>query len=66
MHNLKNYLSYYITITERQRRVTVKDDSNIEPKKDDEELWLLKDVVFIEDVRSIPIGICITLLQLYL
>lgn len=30
-------------------------ESNSEPRKDEEE-WLLRDVIFVEDVRSIPAG----------
>lgn len=30
-------------------------DSNSEPKKDEEE-WLLRDVIFVEDVRNVPTG----------
>ncbi|EAT42542.1 AAEL005930-PA [Aedes aegypti] len=37
----------------RQKRMAPKDDS--ETKKDEEQ-WLLKDVIFVEDVRSVPIG----------
>uniref|UniRef100_A0A336LUN3 HECT-type E3 ubiquitin transferase n=1 Tax=Culicoides sonorensis TaxID=179676 RepID=A0A336LUN3_CULSO len=37
----------------RQKRVTPKEEPDA---KKDEELWLLKDVIFVEDVRSVPIG----------
>nr|XP_029736104.1 E3 ubiquitin-protein ligase hyd isoform X6 [Aedes albopictus] len=37
----------------RQKRMAPKDDSD---SKKDEEQWLLKDVIFVEDVRSVPIG----------
>ncbi|XP_062562216.1 E3 ubiquitin-protein ligase hyd isoform X8 [Armigeres subalbatus] len=37
----------------RQKRMAPKDDSDT---KKDEEQWLLKDVIFVEDVRSVPIG----------
>ncbi|XP_044752441.1 E3 ubiquitin-protein ligase UBR5 isoform X3 [Coccinella septempunctata] len=40
----------------RQKRNTqCGSDSNSEPKKDEEE-WLLRDVIFVEDVRSVPTG----------
>lgn len=43
-------------ITERQKRNTpCGSDLNSEPKKDEEE-WLLRDVIFVEDVRSVPTG----------
>ncbi|XP_063710070.1 E3 ubiquitin-protein ligase hyd isoform X2 [Culicoides brevitarsis] len=37
----------------RQKRVTPKEEPDA---KKDEELWLLKDVIFVEDVRSVPVG----------
>ncbi|XP_058822733.1 E3 ubiquitin-protein ligase hyd isoform X2 [Topomyia yanbarensis] len=37
----------------RQKRMAPKEDPD--PKKDEEQ-WLLKDVIFVEDVRSVPIG----------
>ncbi|XP_055611780.1 E3 ubiquitin-protein ligase hyd-like isoform X2 [Uranotaenia lowii] len=37
----------------RQKRVAPKEDMD---SKKDEEQWLLKDVIFVEDVRSVPIG----------
>lgn len=37
----------------RQKRMAPKDDPD---NKKDEELWMLKDVVFVEDVRSVPVG----------
>ncbi|XP_053696945.1 E3 ubiquitin-protein ligase hyd isoform X2 [Sabethes cyaneus] len=37
----------------RQKRLAPKEDPD--PKKDEEQ-WLLKDVIFVEDVRSVPIG----------
>lgn len=45
-----------IFLLERQKRMTVSgSESNSEPRKDEEE-WLLRDVIFVEDVRSIPAG----------
>uniref|UniRef100_A0A182T2U2 Uncharacterized protein n=1 Tax=Anopheles maculatus TaxID=74869 RepID=A0A182T2U2_9DIPT len=37
----------------RPKRMTPKEEPD--PKKDEEQ-WLLKDVIFVEDVRSVPIG----------
>lgn len=42
-----------VTSHKRQKRVTPKEEGE---SKKDEESWQLKDVVFVEDVRSIPIG----------
>lgn len=39
-------------ISERPKRVTVKEDA----EKKDEEEWILKDVIFVEDVKSLPVG----------
>ncbi|KAK9872968.1 hypothetical protein WA026_020316 [Henosepilachna vigintioctopunctata] len=40
----------------RQKRATASgSDSTGDPKKDEEE-WLLRDVIFVEDVRSVPSG----------
>jgi len=40
----------------RSRKRKRPDDENDAPEKEDEELWDLKDVIFIEDVRSVPVG----------
>lgn len=40
------------TSHKRTKRVTIKEDSD----KRDEEEWPLKDVIFIEDVKSLPVG----------
>lgn len=37
----------------KRKRMTQKDDSD---NKKDEEFWNLRDVVFVEDVRSVPVG----------
>lgn len=37
----------------KRKRMTQKEDSD---NKKDEEFWNLKDVVFVEDVRSVPVG----------
>lgn len=42
-----------VTSHKRHKRMTPKEDSE---SKKDEESWQLRDVVFVEDVRSIPIG----------
>lgn len=42
-----------VTSHKRHKRVTFKDEND---QKKDEEVWLLRDVVFVEDVRSVPIG----------
>uniref|UniRef100_A0A8D8R3Z7 E3 ubiquitin-protein ligase hyd n=1 Tax=Cacopsylla melanoneura TaxID=428564 RepID=A0A8D8R3Z7_9HEMI len=42
------------TSHKRNKRVTVRGDDEIE--KRDEEEWPLKDVIFIEDVKSLPVG----------
>lgn len=42
-----------VTSHKRAKRSAPKEES--EPKKDEEQ-WMLKDVVFVEDTRSIPIG----------
>ncbi|XP_018572709.1 E3 ubiquitin-protein ligase hyd isoform X3 [Anoplophora glabripennis] len=39
----------------QKRHVVTCSDSNSEPKKDEEE-WLLRDVIFVEDVRNVPTG----------
>jgi E3 ubiquitin-protein ligase EDD1 len=41
------------SVSVKRKRVTQKDDSD---NKKDEEFWNLKDVVFVEDVRSVPVG----------
>lgn len=41
-------------ILERQKRMTPRSEG--EPEKKDEEDWQLKDVVFVEDVKTVPIG----------
>jgi len=38
---------------ERKRQLTT---SSIEMEKKDEEEWPMKDVVFVEDVKTVPIG----------
>lgn len=51
-------ISHFIDLsfTERQKRMTVANsDSNCDQRKDEEE-WLLRDVIFVEDVRSVPMG----------
>lgn len=42
-----------VTSHKRPKRAAPKEDN--EPKKD-EEPWMLRDVVFVEDVRSVPVG----------
>lgn len=41
------------SVSVKRKRITQKDDSD---SKKDEEFWNLKDVVFVEDVRSVPVG----------
>ncbi|KAG5682285.1 hypothetical protein PVAND_011645 [Polypedilum vanderplanki] len=41
------------SVSVKRKRIIQKDDSD---NKKDEELWNLKDVVFVEDLRSVPIG----------
>ena len=41
-------------ISERQKRMAPRSDG--EPERKDEEDWPLKDVVFVEDVKTVPIG----------
>lgn len=41
------------SVSVKRKRITQKDDSD---NKKDEEFWNLKDVVFVEDVRSVPVG----------
>lgn len=44
------------TSHKRQKRMTVAgSDAGAEQRKDEEE-WLLRDVIFVEDVRSVPAG----------
>lgn len=38
---------------ERAKRVAVKQE---DAEKKDEEEWMLRDVIFIEDVKSVPVG----------
>lgn len=46
----------FVIVTERQKRMTVSGaDSGGEQRKDEEE-WLLRDVIFVEDVRCVPAG----------
>lgn len=40
-------------VVERAKRVTVKGD---DAEKKDEEEWPLRDVIFVEDVKSLPVG----------
>lgn len=42
---------------ERQKRITPRSEGEFERK--DEEDWQLKDVVFVEDVKTVPIGMII-------
>ncbi|XP_068992895.1 E3 ubiquitin-protein ligase UBR5 isoform X2 [Neodiprion pinetum] len=42
------------TSHKRQKRITPRGEG--EPEKKDEEDWQLKDVVFVEDVKTVPIG----------
>lgn len=39
-------------LPERPKRVAVKEET----EKKDEEEWPLKDVIFVEDVKSLPVG----------
>lgn len=41
------------SVSVKRKRVAMKEDSD---NKKDEEIWNLKDVVFVEDVRSVPVG----------
>ena len=41
-----------VVIVERKRQPTLTN----EPEKKDEEEWPLKDVVFIEDIKTVPVG----------
>lgn len=41
---------------ERQKRVAPRSEGEFDRK--DEEDWHLKDVVFIEDVKTVPVGMC--------
>ena len=43
----------FSVFTERQKRPAPKGE---ETEKKDEEEWQLKDVVFVEDVKSVPVG----------
>ncbi|KAK5646050.1 hypothetical protein RI129_004514 [Pyrocoelia pectoralis] len=40
----------------RQKRMTVSGTDATNDQRKDEEEWLLRDVIFVEDVRSVPIG----------
>ncbi|XP_074027095.1 E3 ubiquitin-protein ligase hyd isoform X3 [Leptinotarsa decemlineata] len=40
----------------RQKRLVVTSSDSSSDQKKDEEEWLLKDVIFVEDVRSVPTG----------
>lgn len=47
----------YVKFTERTRRMTVRgEEGNGGENKRDEEEWPLKDVVFVEDVKNVPLG----------
>lgn len=45
-------VGYGVVILERKRQPTLTN----EPEKKDEEEWPLKDVVFIEDIKTVPVG----------
>lgn len=47
-----------VYILERQKRMAPRSESESERK--DEEDWQLKDVVFVEDVKTVPIGTIFT------
>ncbi|GAB0097413.1 E3 ubiquitin-protein ligase hyd [Sergentomyia squamirostris] len=42
-----------VTSHKRQKRMAPKEDTD---NKKDEELWTLRDVVFVEDVKTVPVG----------
>ncbi|XP_055716882.1 E3 ubiquitin-protein ligase hyd isoform X7 [Phlebotomus papatasi] len=42
-----------VTSHKRQKRMAPKEDTD---SKKDEELWTLRDVVFVEDVKTVPVG----------
>lgn len=46
-------------ISERQKRMAPRSEGESERK--DEEDWQLKDVVFVEDVKTVPIGMILFL-----
>lgn len=59
------YLIFYLMVQiflERPKRVTVKEDA----EKKDEEEWILKDVIFVEDVKSLPVGMLFCFFSLIL
>ncbi|KAG8316437.1 E3 ubiquitin-protein ligase ubr5 [Homalodisca vitripennis] len=49
------------TSHKRPKRVAVKEDS----EKKDEEEWMLKDVIFVEDVKSLPVGNAYPVVEVY-
>lgn len=46
------FVKSFLFLLERPKRVAVKEDA----EKKDEEEWTLKDVIFVEDVKSLPVG----------
>lgn len=45
-----------LSVSERQKRLTVSGtEQGQEPRKDEEE-WMLRDVIFLEDTRTVPVG----------
>lgn len=47
--------SYFIFLERQKRSVVTNSEPGNDQKKDEEE-WLLRDVIFVEDVRSVPTG----------
>lgn len=45
-----------LSVSERQKRMTTSGtETNTEQRKDEEE-WMLRDVIFLEDTRTVPVG----------
>lgn len=55
-------LCFILFILERTRRMTVREEGSGGENKRDEEEWPLKDVIFLEDVKNVPLG---NLLSIY-
>lgn len=46
----------YLKFLERQKRVTVSGTEQGNDNRKDEEEWQLRDVIFLEDTRTVPVG----------
>lgn len=45
-----------MSVSERQKRMTVSGTDTGNDQRKDEEEWMLRDVIFLEDTRTVPVG----------